>query len=84
MRIWREEQRAVGDGDAQHVGMELQIDAVHQAQRLERILGKLTGQTALDLVAKLLDALGDKGVVKFVVTVHQLPQTAMNSGSAGL
>ena len=36
------------------------------------------------LISKLLDALRDKGVVKFVVTVHRLPQTAMNSGSAGL
>lgn len=24
-------QRAIGNGDAQHVGMQLQIDAVHQA-----------------------------------------------------
>ena len=28
-------QRAVGDGDAQHVGVQLQIDAVHQPQRPE-------------------------------------------------
>lgn len=76
-------QRAIGNGDAQHVGVELQVDAVHQAQRLERVLGELAGKAALDLIAKLLDALGNKGMVKFVVTVHRLPQTAMNSGSAG-
>ena len=34
-------QRAVGDGDAQHVGVQLQIDAVHEAQRLELVLGQL-------------------------------------------
>ena len=28
-------QRAVGDRDAQHVGVELQVDAVHQPQRPE-------------------------------------------------
>ena len=28
-------QRAVGDGDAQHVGVQLQVDAVHQPQRPE-------------------------------------------------
>jgi cyanate lyase len=39
-------ERAIGDGDAQHVGVKLQIDAVHQPQGLERILGDLAGQTA--------------------------------------
>ena len=31
-------QRAIGDGDAQHIGVQLQIKAVHQPQRLELIL----------------------------------------------
>ena len=37
-------QRAVGDGDPQHVGVQLQIDAVHQPQRLELVLGQFAGQ----------------------------------------
>ncbi len=44
---------AVGDGDPQHVGMELQIQAVHQAQRLELLLGDLAGEASLDLGAEL-------------------------------
>ena len=46
-------QRAVGDGDAQHIGVQLQIDAVHQAQRLELVFGDLAGKAAVDLVAEL-------------------------------
>ncbi|MNE27524.1 hypothetical protein D3C80_1209370 [compost metagenome] len=77
-------QRTVGNGDAQHVGMELEIDAVHQAQRLERVLGQLAGQPALYLIAKLCHAAFNKCVIEFVVTVHILPQTAINAASAGL
>ena len=34
-------QRAVGNGDAQHVGMELQVETVGETQRLELLLGEL-------------------------------------------
>jgi len=34
-------QDAVGDGDPQHIGVELQVEPVHQAQRLEFVLGEL-------------------------------------------
>ena len=40
----RRVERAIGNGDAQHVGVELQIDAVHQPQRLELVLGQLARQ----------------------------------------
>ena len=63
-------QRAVGHGDAQHVGVKLQVDAVHQAQRTELVLGDLAGKAALDLVAELGDAGVYKIVVELVVTVH--------------
>ena len=53
----RRVQRAVGDGDPQHVGVELQVDAVHQPQRLELVLGQLAGEAALDLAAELRDPL---------------------------
>jgi len=36
-------QRTVGDGDAQHIGVQLKIDTIHQAQWLECVLGQLTG-----------------------------------------
>ncbi len=34
-------ERAVGDRDAQHVGVELQVEAVHQPQRPELVLRQL-------------------------------------------
>ena len=64
-------QRAVGNGDPQHVGVELQIDAVHQPQRLELVLGQLAGQPPRHLVAELGDALGDQRAVEFVVEIHR-------------
>jgi hypothetical protein len=69
-------QRAVGDGDAQHVGVQLQIDAVHQAQRLELVLRQLALEPALDLVAELRHALAHELRIEFIVAVH-------GSGSLG-
>ncbi len=63
----RRRQRAVGNGDAQHVGMQLQIDAVHQAQRLELVLGQLAGKAALHLIAEFIDAFLQQRAVEFVV-----------------
>ena len=63
-------QRAVGNGDPQHVGVQLQIDAVHQPQRLELVLGQLAGEPARDLTAEFGDALRQQGSVEVVVEVH--------------
>ena len=63
-------QRAVGDGDAQHVGMELQVEAVGQPERLELLLGELARDAAAHLVAELLDALADQRAVVVVVLVE--------------
>src|SRR3546814_17332817 len=54
-------QRAVGDGDPQHVGVQLQVHAVGQAQRLELVFGQLAVDPAGDLRAELRDALGHEG-----------------------
>ena len=64
-------QRAVGNGDAQHVGVKLQIEPVHQPQRLELVLGQFARQPARDLAAKLLDALVDEALVEFVIAIHR-------------
>ena len=40
-------QRAVGHGDAQHVGVQLQVEAVHQAQRAELVFRQLALDAAL-------------------------------------
>jgi hypothetical protein len=63
-------ERAIGDGDAQHVGVQLQIEAVHQPQRLELVLGQAAVQPARDLGAELGGALGNETVVELVIAVH--------------
>ena len=62
--------RAIGDGDAQHIGVQLQIEAVHQPQRLELILGQFARHPALGLVAEFIDAGVNDGLVNPVVTIH--------------
>src|SRR5882724_12147242 len=62
---------AIRDGDPQHVGMELQIEAVLQAQRPELVLGQLAGETTRHLTAELFHALGNESGVKFVVAIHR-------------
>ena len=63
-------QRAVGNGDPQHIGVQLQIDAVHQPQRLEFVLGQFAGQAAANLIAEFSDALIDERLVEIVVEIH--------------
>ncbi len=65
-------QRAVGDGDAQHVGVELQVEPVGEAQRLELLFGELARDAAAHLVTELLDPLGDQRAVVVVVLVEVL------------
>ena len=63
-------QRAVGNGDPQHVGVQLQIDAVHQPQRLEFVLGQFAGQPARDLAAEFVNPFRQQSPVEFVVVIH--------------
>ena len=65
----RRGQDAVGNGDAQHIGVKLEIQAVHQAQRLELVFRQFTGQTARHLFAELLHTLGDEAAVKIVIAI---------------
>ncbi len=85
----RRRERAIGNGDAQHVGVQLQIDAVHQPQRLELFLAQVAGKAAQHLVAKLIDPLMQECAVEFVINIHdQFPSGASggarqrNSGAA--
>ena len=73
MRSCSRRQRAVRDGDPQHVGVELQIDAVHQPQRLELLLGQFARKAARDLIAEFRNALGDQRAIECVVDVHGAP-----------
>ena len=65
-------QRAVGNGHAQHIGVQLQIDTVHQAQGFEFILAQMTRDAPLDLRAELGVARGEKTFVKFGIGIHQM------------
>ena len=77
-------ERAVGDGDPQHIGVQLQIDAVHQSQRLEFLFRQLPGQATSDLVAEFADALVDEGAVEVVVNVHIMcPQRSPGGAMVG-
>src|SRR5262249_51931909 len=67
----RRVQLAIRNRDPEHVGVQLQIDAVLQAQRLEMLFPDLAAKTALHLPAELLGALPDQRVVVFVVAIHQ-------------
>src|SRR5690606_443875 len=73
-------QRAIGNGDAQHVGVELEIDAVHQPEWLELRLRDLAGKPPFNLIAELGDAGLHEGMVEFVVAVHpDDPQTRVTA-----
>ena len=63
-------ERAIGDRDPQHIGVQLQVEAVHQAQRLELVLGERAVDAALDLGAELGVALGEEFVVEFGIAIH--------------
>ena len=76
-------QRAVRHVDAQHVGVQLQIEAVHEPQRPELVLGELAREPPLHLAAKLRGALGDELCVEFIVSIHRLLPILWCSGARG-
>ena len=68
-------QRAIGHGDAQHIGVELQVEAVHQPVRAELLLSQFAGEAARDLIAELLDPRRYEGGVETVIMIHARPPT---------
>ena len=67
-------QRSVGNRYPQHVGVQLQVEPVQEAQRLELLLAELAVEAPLDLAPELLDALVDQPLIEFVVLIHPRPQ----------
>ena len=63
-------QRSVGNRHPEHIGVQLQIDAVLQPQHLEFVLGEFAGQPALHLIAKFRNAFVDERAVEFVICIH--------------
>src|SRR6185437_3774299 len=66
-------QRSVWNGDAEHIGVELQIEAVHQPERPELILVDLAAHAPHDLVTKLRRSLLYERGVEFVISIHGRP-----------
>ena len=69
-------QRAIGHGDPQHIGVELEIDAVLEPERLELVLGQRAVEPARDLVGELGHPLPDETLVEFVITIHEISPSA--------
>jgi hypothetical protein len=65
-------EQAIGDRNAQHGRVPLQVQAVAQAQRPELLLGELPRKVSARLVAELRHALLDKRLVELVVLVHTI------------
>ena len=63
-------QRAIGHRYPQHIGVELQVEPVHQPQGPELVLGELARQAALHLVCKLCCATRYESGVEFVISIH--------------
>src|SRR6266480_1656405 len=63
-------EQPVGDRDAQHRRVALDVQAVAQPQRAEIVLAQLAGEEAPRLVAELLHALVHDALVDRVVEVH--------------
>ncbi|MNJ61309.1 hypothetical protein D3C77_570900 [compost metagenome] len=65
-------QQTIGNGDAQHRGEALDIQAVLQAQRQEFVTGKLTREESAGLIAELTDPVLDDVLVVLIVNVHEV------------
>ena len=63
-------QYAIRNGDTYHVGVQLQIQTIHQAKRFEFIFADQSFKPALYLLPKLGTALSDKLLVEFIVLIH--------------
>jgi hypothetical protein len=64
-------QDPVGNGNAQHRRVLLDIEAVLQPQRAKFVLGQFPREEPSCLVAELGNAFVDKALVKGVVAIHE-------------
>lgn len=75
-------QVAVGNRDAVHVRVALQVQAVLQTQRTEFLFAQFARQTATDLVGILRDTFVDDALVDLIVLVHSGPQVLVKSAAS--
>jgi hypothetical protein len=69
-------QQAIGNGNAQHRRIALDVETIPQPQGAELVLGKLAGKEALGLAAELPHALVYQPLIDLVVDVHIKPARA--------
>ena len=62
--------RAIGDRHAQHVGVQLQVEPVHQAKGPEFLFRQRAGEALGHLRAELGAAVGEEGVIEAVRLIH--------------
>ncbi|MNE03939.1 hypothetical protein D3C80_964590 [compost metagenome] len=63
-------ERAIGNGHAQHVAMQLQVQAIHQSIDLERFFIELATQPAGNLLFELARTVLEKTALEWVVLVN--------------
>ena len=63
-------QGAVGHGDAQHIGVQLQIEPVHQPQRLELVFGQVRPTGGAPPGRRTARPARHELGVEFVIAVH--------------
>ena len=64
-------EQPVRDGDAQHVAVQLKVEAVLQAQRAKLLLGERPCDAPFDLAAKLACALFDDASIVIIILIHE-------------
>ena len=62
---------AIRNGHAQHIGVQLQIKPVHQAQGAELLLGQGPVQTAGHLIGELRHASANEGFIEVGIAIHR-------------
>ncbi len=63
-------EQAIGNGDAQHRRVALDVEAVAQPQGAKLLLRQLPGEEAIGLAAELRDPLVNQPLVYCVVAIH--------------
>jgi citrate lyase beta subunit len=63
-------EQAIGNGDAQHRGLALDVQTIAKTQRAELVFRELASEEALGLIAEFGDTLVDESLVDVVVAIH--------------
>ncbi len=65
-------QRSIGNSNAQHVGMQLKVNTVHQAQWAKLVFGNIARKTTFYLFTELLGTFQHQLAVKIIIAIHDV------------